>query len=104
MEAKSPQELSTSKSSIVITPDSDIVGNTTHELKRKFSDIIKNGQMVIQLDLQNVTMIDSLGIGVLVATRNSVRQSDGDLSIINLSEDLTQLFSNMRIIEFLNIS
>jgi anti-anti-sigma regulatory factor len=48
-------------------------------------------------------MIDSLGIGVLVATRNTIRQSDGEFQIINLSEDLTNLFSNMRILEFLNV-
>ncbi len=89
---------------IVITPDSDIVGTATHDLKKEFSNIIKEGQVQIKLDLKNVTMIDSLGIGVLVATRNSLRQSDGEFSIINLSPDLTQLFSNMRIIEFLNIS
>ncbi len=89
---------------IVITPESDIVGNATYELKKEFSKLIGSGQLQIKLDLQKVTMIDSLGIGVLVATRNSVRQSDGDFSIVNLSEDLTRLFSNMRIIEFLNIS
>ena len=89
---------------VVITPDSDIVGNATHELKKEFSALIKSGQLQIKLDLKDVTMIDSLGIGVLVATRNSVRQSDGEFSIVNLSPDLTQLFSNMRIIEFLNIS
>ena len=89
---------------IVITPESDIVGNATHDLKKEFSELIKNGTVQIKLDLQKVSMIDSLGIGVLVATRNSVRQSDGEFAIVNLSEDLTQLFSNMRIIEFLNVS
>ncbi len=89
---------------ITITPDKDIVGKATHDLKKEFSELIKKGQLNIQLDLAQVTMIDSLGIGVLVATRNSIRQADGEFSIINLSSDLTQLFSNMRIIEFLNIS
>lgn len=89
---------------IVITPDSDIVGNATYDLKKEFSKLINEGHLTIKLDLKNVTMIDSLGIGVLVATRNTVRQSDGEFGIVNLSSDLTQLFSNMRIIEFLNIS
>ena len=89
---------------IVITPDSDIVGNATHDLKKEFSELIQNGKVQITLDLEKVSMIDSLGIGVLVATRNSVRQSDGEFCIVNLSKDLTQLFSNMRIIEFLNVS
>ncbi|MEA3286983.1 MAG: STAS domain-containing protein [Candidatus Marinimicrobia bacterium] len=89
---------------VTITPEADIVGNATYELKREFSELIKSGQLQIRLDLAKVTLIDSLGIGVLVATRNSVRQSDGEFSIINLSADLTQLFSNMGIIEFLNIS
>ncbi len=88
---------------IVIAPKSDIVGNATYELKTEFSELLNRGELNIKLDLASVTMIDSLGIGVLVATRNSIRQSDGEFSIVNLSEDLTQLFSNMRIIEFLNV-
>ncbi len=88
----------------VIAPKSDIVGNATYELKREFSQLLDSGELNVKLDLASVSMIDSLGIGVLVATRNSIRQSDGEFSIVNLSEDLTQLFSNMRIIEFLNIN
>ena len=88
----------------VIAPKSDIVGNATYELKKEFSHLLDSGELNVKLDLSSVSMIDSLGIGVLVATRNSIRQSDGEFSIVNLSEDLTQLFSNMRIIEFLNIN
>ncbi|NQV30498.1 MAG: STAS domain-containing protein [Candidatus Marinimicrobia bacterium] len=89
---------------IVITPESDIVGNSSHELKKEFSTFIEAGKIKIKLDLHQVSMIDSLGIGVLVATRNALRQANGEFSIINLNEDLTELFSNMRIIEFLNVS
>ena len=89
---------------IVITPESDIVGNSSHELKKELSVFIENGKIDIKLDLHKVRMIDSLGIGVLVATRNALRQANGGFCIVNLNEDLTELFSNMRIIEFLNVS
>ena len=89
---------------ITVTPDSDIVGNYTSELKQKLANLIQNGQQKIVLDLKAVSMIDSLGVGVLVATRNSIQRSQGELQIINLSDDLKKLFSNMRIIDFLNIS
>ncbi|NQV48923.1 MAG: STAS domain-containing protein [Candidatus Marinimicrobia bacterium] len=89
---------------IIITPESDIVGNSSHELKKEFSTFIENGNINIKLDLHQVRMIDSLGIGVLVATRNALRQAEGEFSIINLNADLRELFSNMRIIEFLNVS
>ena len=88
----------------VITPEEDIVGAATHDLKSQISELINSGKKHIELDLGQVSMIDSLGIGVLVATRNSLRQSEGEFSIVNLSEDLTKLFSNMRIIEFLNVN
>ena len=88
----------------IVAPGSDIVGNATHDLKKDFSEIIGRGQLKIEVDLERVSMIDSLGIGVLVATRNSIRRANGEFSIINLSPDLTQLFANMRIIEFLNIN
>ena len=89
---------------IVITPESDIVGNSSHELKKELSVFIENGKIDLKLDLHKVRIIDSLGIGVLVATRNALRQANGEFCIVNLNEDLTELFSNMRIIEFLNVS
>ena len=92
-----------SKNVITITPEQNIVGSVTHELKRDFSRHISNDELFIRVDLKNVTMIDSLGIGVLVATRNSLKEAQGDFSIVNLSNELTQLFANMKIIEFLNI-
>lgn len=88
---------------VTITPEQNIVGTVTHDLKREFSSLMKSDQLFIEVDLKNVTMIDSLGIGVLVATRNSLKEANGEFSIVNLSNDLTQLFANMKIIEFLNI-
>ena len=88
---------------VIITPEQNIVGIATHDLKKTFSEHLRQDQVYIQVDLQHVTMIDSLGIGVLVATRNSLKESNGDFSIINLSPELTELFANMKIIEFLNI-
>jgi anti-anti-sigma factor len=88
---------------ITITPRQNIVGSVTHELKKELSDHISEGRLHLRVDLEEVTMIDSLGIGVLVATRNSVKDANGEFSIVNLSSNLTQLFSNMRILEFLNI-
>lgn len=88
---------------VTVTPDQNIVGSLTHDLKQTFSTIMMRDAIHLQVDLQHVTMIDSLGIGVLVATRNRLKDSNNGFSIINLSPELTQLFSNMRIIEFLNI-
>ena len=51
---------------IVITPESDIVGNSSHELKKELSVFIENGKIDLKLDLHKVRIIDSLGIGVLV--------------------------------------
>lgn len=92
-----------SENMVTITPKQNIVGSVTHELKKEFSNHINQGQVRIRVDFRDVTMIDSLGIGVLVATRNTIKDTNGHFSIVNLSDDLTQLFSNMKIIEFLNI-
>ena len=89
---------------IVVTPETDIVGNATYVLKKELATLVRGEQLRITMDMTNVTMIDSLGIGVLVATRNLVRQTNGEFQIINLSKDLIRLFSDMQIIEFLNAS
>ena len=89
---------------IVITPEANIVGGNTAALKNELSELINSGQLEITLDMKQVEMVDSLGIGILIAARNSLQRVSGKISIVNLSDNLTRLFSNMRIIDLLNVS
>ena len=47
------------------------------------------------IDLSGVELIDSVGLGVFIATHNGLRKTDGELKIINASPKLENLFKTM---------
>ena len=48
------------------------------------------------IDLEGVDMVDSVGIGVIIATHNTLIQKGRNLKVINVSKDVYGLFSTMR--------
>ena len=51
----------------------------------------------LTIDLGGVEMIDSVGLGVLIATHNSLRQAGGQLAVANPSPDVQSLLRTMRL-------
>lgn len=56
------------------------------------------GNLFVQLDLENLSFIDSTGIGVLVRALRSVRQKGGDLTLTNCRA------STLRILEIAGLT
>lgn len=44
-----------------------------------------------------MSMVDSVGIGVIIAAYNSLSQSNRQLKVINVAQDIYGLFSTMRL-------
>jgi anti-sigma B factor antagonist len=63
---------------------------------RTFKDLIDrlvvDGQVDLVLDLEEVTFLDSLGLGALVSTRRKTLAFNGSLEIVCTSPGLLQLF------------
>ena len=87
----------------IIEPDSDIVGISAYKFEKKIFAMINAGITNIRRDLSSVRAIDSLGIEVLIAARNSIKLQGGSFKIVNISAHLTQLFIKMEIYDFLNV-
>ena len=51
----------------------------------------------LTLDLKQVKMIDSVGLGVIIAAHNSLRGIGGKLTVKNVSNDIYRLFKTMRL-------
>ena len=49
------------------------------------ADLLTRGQNQVLLNLQNVSYIDSAGVGVLVAKMLSVRRTGGDMKLLHLT-------------------
>ena len=82
---------------VFIAPHKDIVASEAQELRRKIFSIIgdKPGKLVV--DLENVKVIDSIGLGVLISARNHLKKSGGELVVTNVSKEICQLLKQMHL-------
>jgi anti-sigma B factor antagonist len=89
----------------VVRPSGDtIVAATLPELRAKMRGIVAEGVKDLTVDLADVRMVDSSGIGLLIAAYNSLRKVGGQLSLIHVSADLMDLFRTMRMHQHFTVS
>lgn len=81
----------------IIKPESDVVASMAEEFKNELISAIDSSSDEFVIDLDNAKMVDSVGIGVIIAAHNTLNQSGRMLKIINVSQDIYNLFSAMRL-------
>ena len=80
-----------------VKPGKDITASIAEDFRRDLLKLIEQGVIELTIDLSNVNMIDSVGLGVLIATHNSLENKGGSLAIINASRNIYALFNTMRL-------
>ena len=80
-----------------IKPGKDIVASMAEGLREKLLKMISQGIKDLTIDLAGIEMIDSVGLGVLIATYNSLDDVGGSLKLKNVSEDIYNLIKTMRL-------
>ena len=89
--------------SVTITPGQDIVSSMVPDLKNELNSVVDEGAQELRLDLSGTAMMDSIGIGVVIATHNSMKKKGGRLLVCNASENILKLFKSMRLDRHLNL-
>lgn len=87
-----------------ITIAGDLMAADAPQIKPQISQLVESGVREITFDLAGATIIDSTGIGLLVATRNSLARHGGRIRVTQLSAELVKLFRSMRLDRHLDIS
>lgn len=82
---------------VTITPGRDVVASMANEFRAELNTQIQESPSELVIDLSGVEMVDSVGIGVIIATHNSLDQKGGKLKVINIADDIYGLFSTMRL-------
>lgn len=88
---------------VVFRPNSDVVASTVAELRGQLKDRILPNTREVTIDLSDVRMVDSSGLGMLIATHNSLRKTGGELVLDGCSADLLELFRAMRIHQHMKV-
>ncbi len=89
---------------VTIKPGHDIVASRVEQLKAELKGIIDGGLSKLVIDFTETTMIDSMGIGILIATYNSLKKKGGTLELTHVSPEIASLLKNMRLNQYFTIS
>jgi anti-sigma B factor antagonist len=69
------------------------IGRSEESLRETITKLIGESRNKLIINLANVPMIDSSGIGAMIKSYNSVKQSGGQVKILNPSRLARQLLS-----------
>lgn len=84
------------KSLKVVQPQGILNGISANELRRDINDLVLEGADIVLIDFQDVTFIDSSGLGALVATLKSVRSAGAKLYVCSINEQVKMVFELTR--------
>jgi len=83
--------------SVTITPETDIVASMANAFRTELKSLLDEGARALTIDLTGVQMVDSVGLGVFIATHNTLHQQGGRLIVSNASNDIVTLLKTMRL-------
>jgi anti-sigma B factor antagonist len=81
-----------------------VLGEETNKLRENVKNLVSQGKKKIVLDVKNVTMIDSSGLGALVAAYSSAKSAGASLRLCNLGAHFNQLLQITKLLTVFEVS
>lgn len=81
-----------------------VLGEETGTLRESVKKLISEGKKKLVLDMKNVTMIDSSGLGALVAAYSSAKSGGTSLRLCNLGAHFNQLLQITKLLTVFEVS
>ncbi len=82
----------------------DLTAVLVPELQAALKKELSKGTRELVFDLENTTMLDSSGIGLLIASANSMAHLEGEVRVTNVRPDIFRLLQSMRLTLRLNVT
>ncbi len=81
-------------SSVIKTfqPSGILDGIQGTQLRREITSAVDTGVEIVLLDLQDITFMNSSGLGTLLAALRTVKTTGGDIFICSLNEQVKMMF------------
>jgi anti-anti-sigma factor len=76
----------------VVQPSGILDGTKAGQFRQEISNLVDSGVDVVLIDFQDVTFMDSSGLGALVLALKTVRAAGGKLFICSVNEQIRMLF------------
>lgn len=87
-----------------VVPAGDVVASSVLELRPAMRDLARSGVREMVVDLGRTEMIDSTGIGLLLAAYNSMAKLGGAFRIVQASAEVLDLLRAMRLHQHFSVS
>jgi anti-anti-sigma factor len=82
----------------------DLTAILVPELQVSLKEMMDNGARELVFDLASTVMLDSSGMGLLIAAANSLAPLGGKVRVTNVCPDIFRLLQSMRLTARLNVS
>jgi len=79
------------------------IGEGSVALRTKIRDLLGQGRNKILLNLASVSYVDSSGIGELVSSYTTVRNQNGSLKLLNLTEKIQDLLAITKLLTVFDV-
>jgi anti-sigma B factor antagonist len=80
-----------------LKPVGNITALNAPDLRSAMKTLLADGVSTLVIDLSDVQIVDSTGIGLFVAAHNSLMRINGAFEVHNASPDLLDLFKSLRL-------
>ena len=90
-------QISKNQERVVVKPGKNIVASMADELRSQLHGLVQASPHELVIDFDGVEMVDSVGIGVILAAHNSLDEIGGSLRLTNVASDIYTLFIIMRL-------
>jgi anti-anti-sigma factor len=90
-------EISRNGDQIIVKPGVDLVASMANKFRSQLQELVQESPRTFVIDLNGVKMVDSVGIGVIIATHNSLNKLGAELRVTNVANDIYTLFMTMRL-------
>lgn len=78
-------------------------GSDAMEFQSRVNEILKNGNKKIVLDLSNIKIINSSGLGMIVATHSNLKKDSAALFLRNIPQKVDELIKMTHLDKVLKI-
>lgn len=87
----------------VVKPGKSITAAKANDIEKKLIKIAEQKIKNLVLDFSKVEIMDTVGLGIILAAHNTMKNLEGSLELINVSEELSALLETMRLDQHFNI-
>lgn len=87
-----------------ITLTGDLTAIMIPDLQPALRSVLDQGVSELVFDLLNAVMLDSSGIGLLIAAANTTALRGGAIRVTNVSDEILRLLQLMRLVDRLHVT